>query len=176
MEQNIYELGDTIIKIGLGAFIAGLFSFLGIVLNYRNEANKKKQTRRNDTIDDIKNKAFNYIFNVKRLLEIFISNSFKKEFNEILKDVDIRKEAEEQIIKLRKIEQDTFSAIYHLKLLQLNEIARDLTDILQLEKTYSNRFLKGEMDEPDNRILKNAMSFSQTIEEFLSKLSTHLYV
>jgi len=174
METNTYNLLDTIVKIGLGAIIAGLFSYIGIILNFRKEKKLRINERKVKSLEEVKLMAFNYIYRVKNLMSVVVANSIEELSNK-LGDIDFMEDAIEMDDKINEIDKETNFTLYELKLLGLNHIAEDFIKIINFQKIYSYAILEGEIKIPEDDVFDVAENFSEIIDGFIKNLSKYYF-
>jgi hypothetical protein len=134
MNDSIYSLLDTAIKIGLGAIIASLSNYLMTKISHKSELKKEIFLRRLNSIEILSKAAEDYFQNWTRyinLLQGISRNTVEK--GQIV--------SQEQWDKIKKRDASLFdsrtnkmAAVSRLKLLGLNHIALMLENTSEIEK------------------------------------------
>ncbi|NOU18266.1 MAG: hypothetical protein HOO91_11990 [Bacteroidales bacterium] len=133
MNSETYSLIDTTIKIGLGAIIASLSSYLLTRLNHKSDARKEFYKRYFDTIEKISDSAEDYFQKWSRCISA-ISGVSK---GQIEKGIPVSDEGWKKIRErdglLIQARDNKMTAISRLKLLGINDAAVILDETANVE-------------------------------------------
>ena len=134
MNDSIYSLVDTSIKIGLGAIIASLSNFLMTRITHKTELKKEIFKRRLNSIEKISESAEDYFQKWTRYINILQGISR----NSVEKGVEVSNDQWEKLkqrdVSLLDSRNNKMAAVSRLKLLGLNHIALILENTSEIEK------------------------------------------
>lgn len=134
MNEGIYSLIDTAIKIGLGAIIASLSNYLKTRINHKSDLKKDVFLRRLNSIEKISEAAEDYFQNWTRyinLLQGISRNTVEK--GEIVAQEQWEK-LKQRDVSLIDSRNKKMAAVSRLKLLGLNNISTILEATSDIEK------------------------------------------
>lgn len=132
MNPDIYALLDTTLKIGLGAFIAGVFGYLKVSADAKNTKEREFRDFRKSVIVSATEKIelyFSSLENYISRLDALARNGFKAG-NPGLKDLDLFKEVDRNLCELRS---NRASALSSLELIGVSSISELSGKLLSLE-------------------------------------------
>ena len=137
--KDIYDIMDTALKIGLGALIGGVFSFITLKSNQKNEALKEKRAYKLKTLDEASIILEEYFKDSFNLLNCYYGFSDK----EIIKKIDsLNKEELSELAKQDSIYKESTNkaqvAISKFNIIKLEELPKLIAEYDTLIVTIRN--------------------------------------
>ncbi len=158
--KDIYDIMDTALKIGLGALIGGVFSFITSKSSHKHEISKEKFIQKTKILQDTNNE-FNTLTNgAYYFLDFHISALTQKvKTTNNLQDIDK--------INYELIEKEYNLSNSKIPLLKSNLNLLNISEALHILKTFDRIMSKYKRDFIENN---NTFSTKIEIEETLNKI------
>ena len=173
MEKEIINLIDTSIKIGLGATIASISTYLITRYNHKAESKKDYFKRYISSIEKIAESAEDYYINWGR----FVSSVDGVSTDTIEKGITPTQDAfdfiSEKDIELVDSRDKKMKSIARLKLLDLKDVSETLEEIRIIEKELRKIVIFEERIPSINELLLHRRKMKDNRDEFYKKLSQH---
>lgn len=173
--KNWYDLADTALKIGLGALIAGGFTYITTKANHAHENKKNQYELKKQLILEISQLSSKYFFKVSHLFHLWntplTTNKFLKDlddqvFNQYIDDSKIYLSSKEEI--------EQISA--YLNLIGEEKILSSLLSYNKLIKEIRLKIFNNEITFPtiDDDCVSQLLKFQREYNNKLSKLFLEL--
>lgn len=177
--KDWYDLADTAVKIGLGAFIGGFFTYITTKSNHKHEISKEKFNKKVEILDEANTCMEKYFSCAFKLLNIWYGLShyhceYIKEISQ--KSLDEYQKVDKEYHDL--INEALLSALFKLSILGLEETTNLIKQYDQILMDKRNDIVKNQFRIPSessiNDILKKTSEikkeYYQKLEEYFDSL------